>query len=147
VRPWQAGQARRNTRFQPRSLKLRRQIRQGVEIDMATAKTASASSAKNAEEAVSAQDIEESIARIRGDIAELAGALKSYGAGKSSEYRSRASAATEDLSRKSQDALNDLTAELQGYEKALTEEIRRRPLQSLGIAAGIGFLIAALVRR
>jgi ElaB/YqjD/DUF883 family membrane-anchored ribosome-binding protein len=118
-----------------------------VEIDMATAKTASASSAKNAEEAVSAQDIEESIARIRGDIAELAGALKSYGAGKSSEYRSRASAATDDLSRKSQDALNELTTELQGYEKALTEEIRRRPLQSLGIAAGIGFLIAALVRR
>ena len=51
---------------------------------MATAKTASASSAKSADEAVSAQDIEESIARIRGDIAELAGALKSYGAGKSS---------------------------------------------------------------
>ena len=73
MRPWQAGQARRNTRFQPCSSKLRRQIRQGVEIDMATAKTASASSAKSADEAVSAQDIEESIARIRGDIAELAG--------------------------------------------------------------------------
>lgn len=47
----------------------------------------------------------------------------------------------------SQDALNDLTAELKGYERALTAEVRRHPLQSLGIAAGIGFLVAALVRR
>ncbi|WP_029059264.1 DUF883 family protein [Stappia stellulata] len=115
---------------------------------MATAKTASASSTANdSDEAVSAREIEENIARIRGDIADLAGSLKKYGAGKSSEYKSRAAAAGDDLSRKSQDALNDLSAELQGYEKALMEEVRRRPLQSLGIAAGIGFLIAALVRR
>ncbi|SDU32523.1 YqjD family protein [Stappia sp. ES.058] len=111
---------------------------------MATAKT---STARDNDDAVSAQEIEENIARIRGDIADLASSLKKYGAGKSDEYRSRASAAGDDLTRKSQDALSDLTAELQGYEKALTEEIRRHPLQSLGIAAGIGFLIAALVRR
>ena len=44
--------------------------------------------------------------------------------------------------------MNEYTPkELTYVKKALTEEVRRRPLQSLGIAAGIGFLIAALVRR
>ncbi|MHA7776892.1 DUF883 family protein [Roseibium sp. M-1] len=114
---------------------------------MATAKTASATAAQPANDTVSARDIEEDIERIRGDIAALAGSLKKYGAGKTDEVKAKATAAGQDLTKMSQDALNDLTAELQTYERALVSEIRRRPLQSLGIAAGIGFLIAALVRR
>lgn len=114
---------------------------------MATAKTATSSTAKPSDDAVSAREIEDDIERIRNDIAALAGSLKKYGAGKTGEYKARATSAGEELSRKSQDALNDLTAELQGYERALTNEIRRHPLQSLGIAAGIGFLVATLVRR
>lgn len=114
---------------------------------MATSKTSASASAKPSNGHVSAQDIEDDIERIRNDIAALAGSLKTYGAGKTDEYKSRASTAGEDLTRKSQEALNDLTAELRGYERALSSEIRRHPLQSLGIAAGIGFLVATLVRR
>ncbi|MBN9669421.1 DUF883 family protein [Roseibium aggregatum] len=114
---------------------------------MATAKTATASAAKPANDTVSARDIEENIERIRGDIASLAGSLKQYGSDKTGEYKSRAMAAGQDLSEKSQDALDDLMTELQAYERAFVKEVRRRPLQSLGIAAGVGFLIAALVRR
>lgn len=114
---------------------------------MATAKTATASSAKAANDTVGASEIEANIKRIREDISALAGSLKIYGAGKGDEYKARASAAGQDLTQMSQDALNDLTTELKGYERALTAEVRRHPLQSLGIAAGIGFLVAALVRR
>jgi len=114
---------------------------------MATAKTATASTAKPANDTVSAREIEENIERIRGDIAALAGSLKQYGSDKTDEYKSRATAAGQDLSKLSQDTLNDLTAELQAYERAFVKEVRRHPLQSLGIAAGVGFLIAALVRR
>lgn len=114
---------------------------------MATAKTATSASDKSANGHVSAREIEDDIERIRNDIAALAGSLKKYGAGKTDEYKSRASSAGEELTRKSQEALNDLTAELQSYERALSSEIRRHPLQSLGIAAGIGFLVATLVRR
>lgn len=114
---------------------------------MATAKTATGSSGKAANDTVSTSDIEADIQRIREDIAALAGTLKDYGSGKGNEYKSRASAAGQDFTKMSQDALNDLTAELQGYERALTSEVRRHPLQALGIAAGIGFLVAALVRR
>jgi ElaB/YqjD/DUF883 family membrane-anchored ribosome-binding protein len=114
---------------------------------MATAKSTSTSSTKTANDAVNASDIEADIQRIREDIAALAGSLKNYGSGKSQEYKSRATAAGEDLTQMSQDALDDLTRELKSYERALTNEVRRHPLQSLGIAAGVGFLIAALVRR
>ncbi|GAB4576867.1 MAG: hypothetical protein Tsb0019_02700 [Roseibium sp.] len=109
---------------------------------MATAKTANA-----ANDTVSAREIEADIERIRGDIASLAGSLKKYGAGKSDEYKSRATAAGQDLTKMSQDALSDLMTELKGYERALSTEVRRHPLQALGIAAGVGFLVAALVRR
>lgn len=114
---------------------------------MATTKSATAAAANDTNETVSAREIEEDIERIRGDIAALAGSLKKYGSGKTSEVKARATAAGQDLTKMSQDALKELTAELQSYERALVSEVRRRPLQSLGIAAGIGFLIAALVRR
>ncbi|GAB2184167.1 ElaB/YgaM/YqjD family protein [Roseibium sp. LAB1] len=114
---------------------------------MATAKSATATAANPANDTVSAREIEENIERIRGDIASLAGTLKKYGSGKTDEYKAKAAAAGEDLTKLSQNALNDLSAELQTYERAFVAEVRRRPLQSIGIAAGIGFLIAALVRR
>lgn len=114
---------------------------------MATAKTATASAATPANDSVNARDIEADIERIRGDIATLAGTLKRYGSDKSDEYKARATAAGQDLTKISQDALNDLSNELKGYERALKTEVRKHPLQALGIAAGVGFLIAALVRR
>ncbi|MGV2977916.1 YqjD family protein [Roseibium alexandrii] len=114
---------------------------------MATAKSTSTSSTKAANDPVNASDIEADIQRIREDIAALAGSLKNYGSEKSQEYKTRATTAGEDLTQMSQDALDDLTRELKSYERALTDEVRRHPLQSLGIAAGVGFLIAALIRR
>ncbi|POF28427.1 DUF883 family protein [Roseibium marinum] len=114
---------------------------------MATPKSATASTGNAANDQVSAGEIEQDIERIRADIAALAGSLKKYGAGKTGEYASKASAAGEDLTKMSQDALNTLTRELDNYERALVSGVRRHPLQSLGIAAGVGFLIAALVRR
>ncbi|NVK35133.1 MAG: DUF883 family protein [Rhodobacteraceae bacterium] len=112
---------------------------------MATAKSATAD--KLANETVSADEIQENIERIRNDIASLAGSVKKYGAGKTGEVKARANSAGQDLTKATQDALADLTEELKGYERALTAEVRRHPLQALGIAAGIGFLVAALVRR
>lgn len=114
---------------------------------MATGKPATASAGKPANDTVSASDIEADIERIRGDIASLAGSLKRYGADKTDEYKERATTAGQDLTKMSQDALNDLTKELKNYERALSSQVRSHPLQALGIAAGVGFLLAALVRR
>ena len=114
---------------------------------MATAKPGSSAAGNPANDTVSAREIEQDIERIRGDIASLAGSLKRYGSDKTDEYKTRASAAGNELTKMSQDALNDLTSELKNYERALTSQVRRHPLQALGIAAGVGFLLAALVRR
>lgn len=112
---------------------------------MATAKAATPS--KNANGATSAADIEQDIERIRGDIAALAGSLKRYGSDKTGEYKAKANAAGQDLTKLSQETLNDLTAELKACERVVSSKVRKHPLQAIGLAAGAGFLIAALARR
>ncbi|MEJ8473832.1 DUF883 family protein [Roseibium algae] len=114
---------------------------------MATAKSASSSSSANSDEAVTAREIEENIKRIRSDISALAGSLKKFGEGKADEYKTRASEAGDDLTKMSEEALEDLTADLQAYERALVAHVRKHPLQSIGIAVGVGFLLSALLRR
>ncbi|MTI45245.1 ElaB/YqjD/DUF883 family membrane-anchored ribosome-binding protein [Roseibium hamelinense] len=110
---------------------------------MATAKSSNGSESDN----VSAEEIEANIRRIREDIAALAGTLKRYGAGKSDEYRARAAAAGDELHQKADEALSSLNEELGELEKELAVRVRRNPLQALGVAAGIGFLVALLVNR
>lgn len=114
---------------------------------MATAKTTAATSTKADNDAVSAREIEENIQRIRNDISALAGSLKDYGTGKGTEYKAKASAAGQDLTKMSQDVLKDLTSELKNCEEKLSSQVRRHPLQAIGIAAGVGFLAALLARR
>lgn len=114
---------------------------------MATAKAASAKTMESGNENASAVDIEQNVERIRGDIATLAKSITEYGAGKTGEYKDRAGKATQDLAKISQETLDSLSAELAGLEKTVSTRVREKPLQSLGIAAGVGFLIAMLARR
>lgn len=114
---------------------------------MATAKAATAKTLESGNENVSADEIEQNVDRIRGDIATLAQSITQYGAGKTGEYKERANKATQDLAKMSQETLDNLSAELSRMEKALTTRVREKPLQSLGIAAGVGILVAMLARR
>lgn len=91
--------------------------------------------------------IEENIERLRGDIAGLAQSITRYGADKTDEYKKRANRAGNDLAKVSQETLDSLSEELAGLEKALSNRVREKPLQALGIAAGVGFLVAFLARR
>lgn len=91
-----------------------------------------------------AATIEQNIERLRGDIAALAQSITSYGAGKTGEVKMRASKAGRDLAKTSQETLDSLSEELAGLEQAVSTRVREKPFQSLGIAAGVGFLIAAV---
>lgn len=91
-----------------------------------------------------AATIEEDIERLRSDIAALAQSITRYGAGKTGEVKMRASKAGRDLAKTSQETLDGLSDELAGLEEAVSTRVRDKPLQSLGIAAGVGFLIAAI---
>lgn len=91
-----------------------------------------------------AETIEQNIERLRGDIAALAQSITSYGADKTGEVKMRASKAGRDLAKTSQETLDGLSDQLAGLEEAVATRVRDKPLQSLGIAAGVGFLIAAI---
>ncbi|MBD1549555.1 DUF883 family protein [Roseibium aggregatum] len=91
-----------------------------------------------------AETIEQDIERLRGDIAALAQSITRYGAGKTGEVKMRASKAGRDLAKTSQETLDSMSEELAGLEEAVSTRVRERPLQALGIAAGVGFLIAAV---
>lgn len=113
-----------------------------------TADTKSAAAtAKAARADDEAASIQENIERLRGDISSLAKSISRYGTEKTGEYSERASKAGKDIADVSQQTLDSLHEELNRLERSLTSHIRRKPLQSLGIAAGIGFLIAMLARR
>ncbi len=114
---------------------------------MATAKATAANDSGNNTATVSADEIEKNVERVRGDIAALAQSISKYGAGKGGEYKARAGQAGKDLAQMSQDTLESLTKELAALEKTMATHVRQKPLQSLGIAAGAGFLIAMLLRR
>ncbi|MGE0845805.1 MAG: YqjD family protein [Flavobacteriaceae bacterium] len=96
---------------------------------------------------VSASDIEAQIAQIRGDIAELGKVVSAYGTGKAKEMKGRADAASSDIADSSREALASLRSEFEALESDLRARVREKPVQALGIAAGIGFLVALLARR
>ena len=109
----------------------------------ATAREAAAADAAGA----NAQDIEAELARVREDIAALARSVQSFGSAKTSEVKARASKAGTDIAEASQDALDQVRREFEDLEHQLQGHVRRHPLQALGIAAGVGFLAAMLMRR
>ncbi|MFV0292986.1 MAG: YqjD family protein [Paracoccus sp. (in: a-proteobacteria)] len=51
------------------------------------------------------------------------------------------------LYRKSQYGAGELATQAEEYYAELSETVRRKPAQSLGIAVGVGFLIGLLVAR
>lgn len=110
----------------------------------ATRNTTSGSNARSEEHAAT---IEQNIERLRGDISTLAESITRYGTDKTGEYKDRANKAGKNIANASQQTLDSLTEELNKLERSLTTQVREKPLQSLGIAAGIGFLIALLARR
>lgn len=81
-------------------------------------------------------DLAAEVAALKKDIADLASSLGRAGKAKAAEGRAAGEAALEDIEREWHD-----------LESRLGERVRRKPLQSLGIAALIGFFIAILMRR
>ncbi|OBZ92508.1 hypothetical protein ADU59_25990 [Pararhizobium polonicum] len=109
--------------------------------------------------------IEDQISEIRDEIASLAKLLSQRGAEASKDVRAKAAEATKDVRAKAHDArdqaeagLHDLIengealfAELRGHyaatEKQVRHTVRKHPVATLGAAAALGLLVAALIRR
>ena len=92
-------------------------------------------------------DLAADIEQLKADIAELTEQLKlmrqhSYGAA-----RHAAIEALEQLRAQGEAAYESLKANADDIERQLTDTVREKPITSLAIAAGIGFLFALISRR
>jgi len=94
-----------------------------------------------------ADDLTADIEQLKADIAELTEQLKlmrqhSYGAA-----RHAASEGLEQLRAQGEAAYESLRANADDIERQLTDTVREKPITSLAVAAGIGFLFALISRR
>jgi ElaB/YqjD/DUF883 family membrane-anchored ribosome-binding protein len=97
--------------------------------------------------APTAEDIEEQIAELRREIASLTRNIAAFGAAKVGDYKSDVDRFAADAVSASLDALSSAKDEALSLEESFEEHVRSRPLQSIAIAAGVGFLAALLTRR
>jgi len=91
--------------------------------------------------------IEEQIARIKSDISDLASTLASLGSKRVRGARGQADQRLQDLTGAGEEMLDELRRQLRMVERDVEARVRDRPLQTIGIAAGVGFLLALIMRR
>jgi len=106
-------------------------------------KTAEEAAAQGGDKAA----IEEQLAKIKSDIAELGETLATIGSRRVKGARNEADHRIHELSRAGEEAIDDLRRQLRTIERDLTDKVQDKPLQTLGIAAGLGFLAALVLRR
>jgi ElaB/YqjD/DUF883 family membrane-anchored ribosome-binding protein len=125
----------------------------------------SGSSAKKRNGSLLDAPIEDQISDIRDEIAALAKLLSQRGAEASKDVRARASDASRDVRERAHDARDQAEAGLQDLlengealfaelrsrysvtEKQVRRTVRDHPVATLGAAAALGLLVAALIRR
>ncbi len=95
----------------------------------------------------SQQELELEIARLRDDMAKLAEQLARTGETSYSAAKRAAHEGMEQLRVQGEAALEGARATARDYEQQLTDTVREKPITSLAIAAGVGFLFALLTRR
>lgn len=94
-----------------------------------------------------AAEVSAQLAQLREDLSNLASSVKALGAGVSAEVKAKASRVADDAYVASEEAVHTVRNEIQSINDNLTEQVQRNPLQSLGIAAAAGFLLAIFTRR
>ncbi|WP_075996924.1 DUF883 family protein [Salaquimonas pukyongi] len=92
-------------------------------------------------------DIDKQINRIRSEIRSLADTVSEAGLVVADDVKTQASAKAGEMRTASREILDDLNKQLSTLEQQLAGHVRRKPVSSLAIAAGIGFLFAFLSRR
>ena len=86
-------------------------------------------------------DIAAEIAQIKNDIASLGKSLSAFGKDRIG------SQSTAETLESAQQALKEIRDEMTSIEHDIERKVTEHPMQSLLIAAGLGFLAAYLVRR
>ncbi|CAD0213508.1 hypothetical protein EN41_00770 [Agrobacterium tumefaciens] len=94
-----------------------------------------------------AADVAAQLAQLREDLANLAESVKALGVGASHELKAQAARVADDAISASSDMADTVRNEISTLNDNLTDQVQKNPLQSLGIAIGVGFVLALLTRR
>jgi len=109
--------------------------------------TTTAKSAKGPGDPVTTEDLQADIARLKEDIATLTRQLAATGEQSVKTARRVAAEGVEQLRTQGEATLADLRSGARDLEAQIGEAVREKPVTSLAIAAGVGFLFALLTRR
>ena len=93
------------------------------------------------------RSLEEDIAQLRKDLAKLAEQFGKTGQHSYDAARRAATEGVDKLKAQSEATFGDFKAGAENIEAQLSEAVREKPVTSLAIAAGVGFLFALLSRR
>ncbi len=114
---------------------------------MATSTSAAAGKAKTVEERAAEAGLEADIAQLKADIAMLRDHMQKTGQDSYRAARRAANDGIERLKTEGEAAMASARSSARDIEDQLTETVREKPITSLAIAAGIGFLFALFTRR
>ncbi len=109
-----------------------------------TGKTRSESTGNGAK---SVPDLEADIAQLKADLEKLAAQFAKTGEHGYSTARRAAVEGAESLIGQGEAAIEHLRANAKDVEAQLMANVREKPVTSLAIAAGVGFLFALIARR
>lgn len=113
---------------------------------MAMSRTAEKNRAK-AEEALSELEMRQRIDDLKQEIASLSRTLSALGGQKVDDYRETVERLASDAVSASLKAFDTARSEAMSMEESFERQVREHPLRAVGIAAGVGFLLALLTRR
>lgn len=95
----------------------------------------------------SVPELEEDIRQLRADIAKLAEQLNVTGEHSYKAARRAAKEGVEQLRVQGEAAVEGLRGNARDFEEQVLSTVREKPVTSLAIAAGLGFLFAMMSRR
>jgi ElaB/YqjD/DUF883 family membrane-anchored ribosome-binding protein len=90
------------------------------------------------------QALREDMVRLAGQVSTLVGATGDQAMGDLKQRMRQMGDAAADIGERSRDAANDM---LDRVGATLEENVRTRPLATLAVAVGLGFIVGALWRR
>jgi ElaB/YqjD/DUF883 family membrane-anchored ribosome-binding protein len=122
-----------------------RKIIDKQETDMVA--STSTSEFANAGTGPNSKDIELQLQQLRADIAGLAKTVAAVGNAKATEVKGKARSAANEAADASYQIVEAARDQALTWERDLEDQIRAKPLQSVAIAAGVGFVFALLSRR
>ncbi|TPM37750.1 DUF883 family protein [Mesorhizobium sp. B2-3-4] len=106
-----------------------------------------AATGKIADEARANQDLEADIRQLKADIDKLTKQLAKTGEHGYGTARRAAAEGVEQLRAQGEAAFDSLRGNARDIEAQMVASVREKPVTSLAIAAGVGFLFALLARR